>query len=457
MTPAGRAAPGPQAVQVRPSRPRGPRRGRRRRRLRRCRRRHRRRPAHCLYRCRLRLVPGPSRARRPPRTRRPPFPFLLVFGVGGGDLFGGHGQAGHRRGSAGVERLAEQERHGVAGVVGQGAVEGDVGERAVAVLPGDKGEQGRGGGGIAGPGQGGEVGPQPQVGLAVLREHAGPGVVAYLQALQVQGEPGGVLVRLEFPAGPVQVERAGDRLQALLEQRPTLRPVAVALPGLGNHPRAALPGGARGLAHGVSRVPGDRGDGCGQRLAGRQDQRRVPAGDGVRRQVELRPLGRAACGIRADVRPVAAVLNAQRLPHGDPGPGEPCAQCLGRRGNHAVRAVTDRVGLLDALRGEDARGVPGYYVGALRAGDVVAERERDSGTGLRGAEHHDARLGRLELEQDRDGGQQAGRGADADDLRVRLGTGNMRPVGAELGPGILGTGNGHGSETLLGWIRLFGS
>jgi hypothetical protein len=64
-------------------------------------------------------------------------PLRLV--VGGGDLLRSHRQA--RRGGrcARVKRLAQQNRHRVTGVIGERAVKGDVGQRSVAVLPGDKG------------------------------------------------------------------------------------------------------------------------------------------------------------------------------------------------------------------------------------------------------------------------------------------------------------------------------
>jgi len=94
--------------------------------------------------------------------------------------------------------------------------------------------------------------------------------------------------------------------------------------------------------------------------------------------------------------------------------------------------------------------VPGQSAGSPGAGDVVTQRDPDGGTGRIDADYHDARFGRLEPEHERDGGQQAGRGADADDLRAGLGTGNAGRVGADLGLGTVGAGNGHGSETLLG-------
>src|ERR1700689_3100857 len=60
----------------------------------------------------------------------------LLGVVAGGHLVRAHGQPGHRRRGARVERPAQQPGHGVATVVGQRTVEGDVGERAVACLPG---------------------------------------------------------------------------------------------------------------------------------------------------------------------------------------------------------------------------------------------------------------------------------------------------------------------------------
>ena len=66
----------------------------------------------------------------------------------------------------GVDGVAEQHGHRVAGGVGEGAVEGEVGEGAVAVLPGGEGEQGSGCGDVSGLGVAGQVGPQPPVGGA---------------------------------------------------------------------------------------------------------------------------------------------------------------------------------------------------------------------------------------------------------------------------------------------------
>ena len=67
-------------------------------------------------------------------------------------------------GSAGAEGVADELGHGVVGVVGLGAVEGELAEGSVSVLPGGEGQEGRGGGDVAGCGVAGEVGPQPQVG-----------------------------------------------------------------------------------------------------------------------------------------------------------------------------------------------------------------------------------------------------------------------------------------------------
>lgn len=61
--------------------------------------------------------------------------------VAGCDFFGCHGQPGHGGWRARVDDVAQKLRHGVAGVIGEGAVEGEVGERAVTALPGGEGEQ----------------------------------------------------------------------------------------------------------------------------------------------------------------------------------------------------------------------------------------------------------------------------------------------------------------------------
>jgi hypothetical protein len=69
--------------------------------------------------------------------------FVFLFAIAGGDLFRGHRQPGQPgRGAAGDD-LAQQQDHGVLRVIGQRPVQRDVGERAVAGLPGDEGEQRR--------------------------------------------------------------------------------------------------------------------------------------------------------------------------------------------------------------------------------------------------------------------------------------------------------------------------
>jgi hypothetical protein len=80
---------------------------------------------------------GPTnrRARRPATASQPTTAPVSQIRYAGG-LGTRHG--GRR---ARVERLAQQQRHRVTRVVRQRTVEGDVGQRAVAALPGAKGEQ----------------------------------------------------------------------------------------------------------------------------------------------------------------------------------------------------------------------------------------------------------------------------------------------------------------------------
>jgi hypothetical protein len=61
--------------------------------------------------------------------------------VGGGDLLRGHRQPRQGRRRAGIEGLTQEQRHRVTRLVGERAVEGDVGQRSVAALPGTKGEE----------------------------------------------------------------------------------------------------------------------------------------------------------------------------------------------------------------------------------------------------------------------------------------------------------------------------
>ena len=61
--------------------------------------------------------------------------------VGGGDLLGGHRQPRQGRRRAGIEGLTQEQRHRVTRLVGERAVEGDVGQRSVAALPGAKSEK----------------------------------------------------------------------------------------------------------------------------------------------------------------------------------------------------------------------------------------------------------------------------------------------------------------------------
>jgi hypothetical protein len=74
-----------------------------------------------------------------------PVAYVFVFAdlqvvIAGGDLLRGHRQSCKRRRRAGVDDLPEQLGHRVARVVGQRPVERHVGERAVALLPGDESE-----------------------------------------------------------------------------------------------------------------------------------------------------------------------------------------------------------------------------------------------------------------------------------------------------------------------------
>src|ERR1700760_537593 len=139
----------------------------------------------------------------------------VVGGVAGGDLFGGHGQAGQGGGCAGVDGVAEQQGHGVAGAGGQGAVQGHVGQGAVAGLPGGEGEQAGRGREVGGLGPADHVGPEPGVGGVVAGVHPGPGVVADPQAGQGQGQPGDLVIGDETAAAAVGGQRVGDRGQAL--------------------------------------------------------------------------------------------------------------------------------------------------------------------------------------------------------------------------------------------------
>ena len=72
---------------------------------------------------------------------------------------------------------------------------------------------------VPGPREAGDVGPQPPVGLVVVRVHPRPGVVADGQVLQDQGQPRGSVARGESLAFSVESDGLGDGQQARGVQR----------------------------------------------------------------------------------------------------------------------------------------------------------------------------------------------------------------------------------------------
>src|SRR5712692_4419454 len=76
-------------------------------------------------------------------ARRPEPADRVGHRVAGLDLLGCHGRPGGRRWHTGIHDIPEQLGHRIAGVGGQRAINGDVGQRPVACLPGGEGQQGR--------------------------------------------------------------------------------------------------------------------------------------------------------------------------------------------------------------------------------------------------------------------------------------------------------------------------